>query len=192
MSLDSNLQRLRDAERKRAADKLARQPDPDKAAFENWQKAFDRFAFKGHYRDEQLHMGTKWSEDGRNLFDIAIEDTGEALWTGHVALGKPPKILSGKGAADITNPDRRQQVEVVRKDLAFIRARLVELRKLETKQPPTDEDGKRIQSLVEEIDGLRDKIITTMNDIWRELDIPTLPIPTQVNWDKYPGDYSKV
>jgi hypothetical protein len=186
-------------ENSRLAAELASRPDPDKVLFQNWRYAFDRFAFKGHYRDEQHYIGTEFSESGRNLFDIAIDDTIQALVHGRIALstgeGNTPQILQGEGVSRITNPDRRQRMEEVQMALTKIKAALVELRKLEANRPQQDEGwtawSERTTELYTSIDANRDKIISTLNGIWQELGIPTLPIPTDVDLANYTLDLYK-
>jgi hypothetical protein len=66
---------------------------------------------------------------------------------------------------------------------------------LPANRPQKDEDwtawSERTTELYTSIDANRDTIISTLNGIWQELGIPTLPIPTDVDLAKYTVDRYK-
>ncbi len=138
-------------------DWLSRRRLTDKEIFDEWQRAFDRPAFRGRY---------DWHSD-KAPFQQAIADTSLALHTG-VRVSRSGRARGkGAGIKDIKNPDWREKMRVVERRLNKISKVVQGL-----EQPPPG------QTPADIIDSERDEIIKTLNEIWSALKLPELPIPT--------------
>ena len=138
--------------------KMERKRASDKELFYVWRMAFDRPAFKGPYT---------WHSD-QLAFKRAIDLTLKAVNTGVLLDRHDVEMGRGRGKAYIGNSKRRSAMDNVEHRLNHIRGLIPELG-----QPPQD-------GVAAAIDGERDEIIRMLNEVWKDMDIPLLPIPSKV------------
>ena len=131
----------------------------DATLFEMYRNiVFDRQAFKGTLKVETGNFARKYL----TAFELAIFNTSLALQyggfkRGHIRKEVPP-------VDTIENQEYKKKMEMVMDDLDSIRQML---RNRQNELP------------VAEIDSARDKIIDTLNGIWKELKIKPLKLPTE-------------
>lgn len=138
--------------------KLERKRASDKELFSVWRMAFDRPAFKGPFN---------WQSD-QLAFRRAIDLTLKAVNTGVLLDRQGVELGRGKGKAYISDSKRRLAMEAVERRLNHIQSLI-----------PNPEEP-RDEKVITTIDRDRDEIIKTLNDIWKGLEIPLLPIPSDV------------
>jgi len=138
--------------------KLQRKRASDKELFYVWRMAFDRPAFKGPYT---------WHSD-QLAFKRAIDLTLKAVNTGVLLDRHDVEMGRGRGKAYIGNSKRRSTMDDVERRLNHIRGLIPE-----PGQPPQE-------GVAATMDDARDEIIRTLNEVWKELGIPLLPIPSKV------------
>jgi hypothetical protein len=137
---------------------LSQRQKSEKQIFWIWRVAFDRSAFKGKFI---------WHSN-RDHFRKAISDTIKAIDTGLVTTRSGQEVTRGEGKSFVKNKERRLKMDEVERRLEKIRGMV-----------PQENEGITVEIAVE-IDRERDKIIKEMNEIWRSLGIPELPIPTEI------------
>jgi hypothetical protein len=138
---------------------LDRRRTSDREILHVLRVAFDRPAFKGPFT---------WHSD-QSSFKRAIEQTIKAVNTGVLQDTAGHELVKGKGLAYIKDSWLRSEIENVERRLKRI--------------------GNLVQNIIEErpepdapqvIDSERDEIVRALNEVWKRLRIPTLPIPTEV------------
>ena len=134
---------------------LSKRRMSDKEMFWKWRVAFDRLAFKGPYN---------W-HSAPEPFEKAVKETIKAVNTGVVITGSGG---GGLGKTFIRNHQWRAKMDMVERRLSKISQLAAGLEKTQSGTP------------AEAIDHERNEIIRTLNEIWKCLGIPELPIPTEV------------
>jgi hypothetical protein len=134
----------------------------DREQFRSWRVAFDRGAFRGPY---SYHTDQK-------PFIAAIKQTIRAINTGLIISGGQPDTQhQGKGKSQLHRADWRKSMDDVEKRLHKIVTAL-ETRLSGIAVPYVDPDDV-------DIDAERNLVVDTMNEIWRQLNIPILDLPTE-------------
>jgi hypothetical protein len=135
----------------------------DKEQFYSWRVAFDRAAFRGKY---------SYHTDQQPFID-AMKQTIRAINTGLIihSGGQRDTEHRGKGKSQLRRADWRNSMDEVEKRLHKVVVAL-EARLGGTPVPYIDPD-------TVDIDAERNLVVDTMNGIWRQLDIPTLDLPTE-------------
>lgn len=183
--------------------RLSRKRMADRDIFSMWRIAFDRGAFRGSWR---------WPASALPLFEEAIRQVSLAVNTGQIS--NTP--LQGQGKSALRNPARFARMEEVtrRLDRILIQTREFEAcqdagyesdrqfaalwqndkksepgykKALQEHQKAQDEREQSLREIAKMVDTERDEIIKILNEIWRVLKIPLLPIPTEM---KEPEDFS--
>jgi hypothetical protein len=130
----------------------------DYEIFKNFNKAFNRPAFKGP---------SGWHSDVEG-FKQAINDTIFTLNTGIRRSRSGVIIEKGGSKTDITNREWRQKMNDIENSLS----KIISIMK--------DQDPYYPQTKGSLVDNTRDEIIKILNPIFEALKLDTLPIPTEV------------
>ena len=134
----------------------------DREQFYSWRVAFDRAAFRGPY---------SYHSD-QQPFIKAMKQTISAINTGLMTSGgQKDTEHRGKGKSQLRRADWRNSMGEVEKRLHKIVVAL-EARLSGVPVPYVDPDAV-------DIDAERNLVVGTMNGIWRQLNIPTLALPTE-------------
>ncbi len=141
----------------------------DKDIFLGYRVVFDRPVFKRPYT---------WHSSKAD-FVKAILDTNSAICTGRYITRHGDKLTAVKPKSLIRSKPWRDNMDRIEADLSEIIKMHYGLK--EDYIPPTEEQKRFGDS----VDSIRDHIIFTLNEIWMELGIPTLPIPSKYQiWDE--------
>lgn len=167
---------------------------PDRDIFLTWRIAFDRGAFRGPWR---------WKRSLVDIFQTAISAVILAVNTGTIREAPDQK---GRGKANLNSREWFSKMNEVTGHLDRIVVLTREYQEYEKKTEPEpfplwpsekqssqeydkalqehqqaqNEREKSLKGISEAVDRERDKIIDILNPIWEELNIPTMPRPTEV------------
>ncbi len=137
---------------------------PDKEQFYSWRVAFDRAAFRGPYS----------YRTAQEPFINAMKQTIRAINTGLIISGgQKDTEHRGKGKSQLRRSDWRNSMDVVEKRLHKI---VVALEARLSRSPDPYVDPETV-----DVDAERNLVVDTMNRIWRQLNIPTLDLPTEAD-----------
>jgi hypothetical protein len=138
--------------------------------FLKYRVVFDRPAFKSPYT---YHSDI---ED----YIRSLQDTIKAINTGLLLTRHGVEITRTSPKTFIRNEKWRntmQDIEVTLSEIVQMQYNLPDSRGLDVEQ--------RWKEFYSKVDGKRDQIILSLNEIWNLLGIPTLPIPSEMKkWDE--------
>jgi hypothetical protein len=143
-------------------EKYSQNHSDDKEIFINLQIVFDRPAFKGTFL---------WQTDPMP-FKKAFDITSKALTTGILQDRQNTQLRKFEPISMLKDPVLREKMQKVAASVKRSANFITLLTSISDFVEQT-----RIRA---EVDKERDQIMSTLNEIWQQFDIPTLPIPTMV------------